>query len=182
VTDRHTQPIWKRATVASSPHLGWQGQEKFLVDCASREGMSGAPAVFYRRSANLSITTPAGVQPIGRGPHTVFRGIYTSRLGGSSEFEAQIGTVWHREVADQIIDGGVYASKSLDLFLGQRDLVEVVRQTWRDDIADNYPNKLLNKTTYLDGYIRSVLVKIDGRAKPRDVEEAILELAKEKMQ
>jgi hypothetical protein len=103
-------------------------------------------------------------------------------LGGSSEFEAQIGTVWHREVADQIIDGGVYASKSLDLFLGQRDLVEVVRQTWRDDIADNYPNKLLNKTTYLDGYIRSVLVKIDGRAKPRDVEEAILELAKEKMQ
>jgi len=47
ITDYTGQPIWKRATVASNPHLGWDGQEQFLVDCASKQGMSGAPAFFY---------------------------------------------------------------------------------------------------------------------------------------
>lgn len=93
IIDYTGQPIWKRATVATSPYLGWDKQKKFLVDCASREGMSGAPAIFYKRSGSVQIGNSTYM---GLGPVAFFHGVYTSRLGKTTEFEAQIGTVWQR--------------------------------------------------------------------------------------
>ena len=31
ITDYTMQPIWKRATIATAPHMGWEQQEQFLV-------------------------------------------------------------------------------------------------------------------------------------------------------
>lgn len=38
ITDYTMQPIWKRATIATAPHLGWEQQEQFLVDCGVKTG------------------------------------------------------------------------------------------------------------------------------------------------
>jgi hypothetical protein len=38
-------PIWKRASIASTPTLAFDGLPIFLVDTLSREGMSGSPVL-----------------------------------------------------------------------------------------------------------------------------------------
>jgi len=87
ITDYKMQPIWKRATIATSPHLGWEQQEQFLVDCASKQGMSGAPAIYYNRDGKINTGSISchGSQPI-----SILHGIYVGRIGSTSELEAQI--------------------------------------------------------------------------------------------
>jgi len=38
-------PIWKRGSLASETLFGWQGKPAFLIDAASRPGMSGSPVI-----------------------------------------------------------------------------------------------------------------------------------------
>lgn len=96
-------PIWKRASIASEPYENLDGLPKYLIDCGSRRGMSGAPVIF-RSHSHLSVDNKLAVG------HTaqLFYGIYSGRLPevGDSKFDpvfAQLGQVWKPSVVREIV-------------------------------------------------------------------------------
>lgn len=100
-------PVWKRGSVATEPQLKVYDLPVFLVDSATREGMSGSP-VYLRRfghcihsNGNISWTN---------GPVSRFVGIYSGRYGADDESAAQLGRVWRRDVIIEIIDAGIRGS------------------------------------------------------------------------
>lgn len=104
--DLHGLPIWKRASVATEPGTS---SPRFLVDTATRSGMSGSPVIlryrgFYKN--DLSSAVPQNEDWFGEGD--MFVGVYSGRLG-KSELEAQLGIVWKAYLIDEIIDAGVRA-------------------------------------------------------------------------
>jgi hypothetical protein len=109
VTGGGLLPIWKRASVASEPNLDRDGLPSFLIDTATREGMSGAPVIArsnsgsYRTASGATVMSMAGP---GVGRPTKFLGVCSGRLPGQSEIEAQLGIVWKARVIDEIVDGG----------------------------------------------------------------------------
>jgi hypothetical protein len=92
-------PIWKRGTIASEPDLVLSTTGYYLVDTASRPGMSGAP-VILRSWTNDYVD--GSVRAIMDTPATNFIGIYSGRLYAASD-EAQIGVVWHQSYIEEII-------------------------------------------------------------------------------
>ena len=95
-------PIWKRASVASEPGTS---DPSFMVDTATRPGMSGSPVV--QRFRGLFKHDPKieglGLEDwIGEGDS--FVGVYSGRLG-PSQLEAQLGVIWKRHLIDEIIAG-----------------------------------------------------------------------------
>lgn len=103
-------PIWKRASVATEPDIPHDNLPVFLVDTATREGMSGAP-VLLRSFGGYD--TRNGDRQMAPGAFTRFVGIYSGRFGADDEYGAQLGRVWHRSVIDEIIDGGLPGSYEL---------------------------------------------------------------------
>lgn len=94
-------PIWKRGTIASEPYVPIGGLKKLLVDTASRKGMSGSFVI----AEHTGIFTPTPGQMtddswIGSGRKIL--GIYSGRIG-PSDFEAQVGIVWHREIIEELL-------------------------------------------------------------------------------
>jgi hypothetical protein len=177
IVDMNFQPLWKRATVASSPALGWERQKKFLVDCASREGMSGAPAITHSSNGQLR----AGTITILMGhPVTLFHGIYTSRVGGGSEFEAQIGTIWSEEVIPEIIEAGRFAPHSSELELPESEIDAAIAASWPQQI-DNYEDMILGDGSILSHtFTHSLMTKLGGRTNPEAVRAKVIELAKKR--
>lgn len=184
IVDMYYQPLWKRATVASSPSAGWQRQKKFLVDCASRQGMSGAPAVTHSSSGKLQI---AGLTLMMGAPVTLFHGIYTNRVGGGTEFEAQIGSIWGAEVIPEIIDGARLALHSSELELPETDLDSLIASSWPkveglppmySGVTD-YADLVLAQNSVIDQYFtHSLMEKMAGRADPDHVQQKVREFAK----
>lgn len=175
ITDYTGQPIWKRATVATSPQLGWEQQKQFLVDCASKEGMSGAPAIYYNRDGKINT---GNLYYKGSSPITILHGIYVGRLGSTSELEAQIGKVWKREVIDEIIDNKISDFSSEELILSSSYIQQAIKEEWPKE-NQNYANELLDdKTSYRYYFLHSVMLTINGRANKDKVLELILEHAK----
>src|SRR6185437_3498915 len=89
-------PIWKRASIATEPHYDLEGLPKILIDTATRQGMSGAPAIAVRRG----FTTPRGAKDIGEsifGTAETFLGVYSGRVGNDA-LGAQLGIVWKASV------------------------------------------------------------------------------------
>lgn len=102
----HGLPVWKRASVASEPG---GSAPFFLVDSATRTGMSGAPVIHRYRGYYKTDPEPKKVSPddwFGEGDN--FVGIYSGRLG-ASHTEAQLGMVWKPHLIDEIIDGSCKA-------------------------------------------------------------------------
>ncbi|MFD0928512.1 trypsin-like peptidase domain-containing protein [Methylophilus glucosoxydans] len=102
--DTHGMPIWKRASVATEPGTS---QPNFLIDTATRSGMSGSPVIlrfrgFYKQDLGSAI--PSDEDWFGEGD--MFVGVYSGRLG-KSELEAQLGVVWKARLIDEIIDAKV---------------------------------------------------------------------------
>lgn len=92
--------VWTRASIAWQPRLDWRGLPCFLVDCRSRSGQSGSPAVFY---ANR-LTSFMGIDGHMRtGPAWSLVGIYSGRI----HKESDLGIVWKRPALEQIIASGV---------------------------------------------------------------------------
>lgn len=172
--DQTRQPIWKRATVASDPQLGWDNQRKFLVDCASRHGMSGAPVITYSRSGRLQV---GGTTYMGSGPAVVLHGIYVNRVGGTSEFEAQIGSVWKREMIDEIIDAGQWAIHSRDLVVGNVDIRELVAAEWPSHEGNNFADDILNKGGPSGYFSYRLAEKLGGGASFDQVDRIVREEA-----
>jgi hypothetical protein len=97
-------PVWKRGSIASEPDLVLLTGGYYLVDTASRPGMSGSPVIL--RSWTNHMVEP-GVIAISDKPLNRFIGVYSGRLPSGSS-EAQIGMVWHESYIDGIIDGNKY--------------------------------------------------------------------------
>ena len=97
-------PIWKRGSIASEPELKLNGQDCFLVDSATRSGMSGSP-VFAKLMGDFG---PEGV------PHspnenlklfgfwTKFLGVYSGR-NGVDDYGFQLGRVWKGDLIAETV-------------------------------------------------------------------------------
>lgn len=98
-------PIWKRASIASEPDVNIDGLPKFLIDTATRSGLSGSPVVMQRVGLHgASGGKLTGTEILGRIRN--FIGVYSGRIG-ADETKAQLGIVWKANVIEEIIDGKV---------------------------------------------------------------------------
>jgi trypsin-like peptidase len=101
-------PIWKRGSIASEPHYDLEGLPKILVDTATRQGMSGAPAIAVRRG----LVMPRGAKGLGEsiiGTAEAFLGVYSGRVGDDA-LGAQLGVIWKASVVSEIVSDGVRGS------------------------------------------------------------------------
>jgi hypothetical protein len=95
-------PVWKRGSIASEPDLVKMSTGYYLIDTASRPGMSGSPVIL--RSWKGHVMESNTFMAMTDGPIDRFIGIYSGRKEDAPG-EAQIGMVWHADYIDHIIDG-----------------------------------------------------------------------------
>ena len=105
-------PIWKRGSVATEPDIDYERLPKMFVDTASRPGMSGSPVIFRRTGIHGAKNGELKPDSI-IGTIQNFVGIYSGRVLGKTELEAQLGIVWKKEVIDEIIDGNTKDEKNV---------------------------------------------------------------------
>ena len=76
----------------------------FYIDTATREGMSGAPVIMYRKR-------PVILYGDGKlsEHHAEFIGIYSGRVIPKDLIEVQLGKVWKKSCLPQIINGKKYS-------------------------------------------------------------------------
>ncbi|MFT3741082.1 MAG: serine protease [Gammaproteobacteria bacterium] len=109
-------PIWKRGTIATSPAFNVSGTPKYLIDTATRSGMSGSPVFASFLNTGFRRATGELVRP-GKDklrdsdfscafPIFEFIGVYSSRIGDPSVNDTlQLGNVWKASVIEEIIMG-----------------------------------------------------------------------------
>jgi len=106
-------PIWKRASVATEPLPAFNGlPPNFLVDSASRKGMSGSPVImrhngFFANGPTLSDSSIFGTIEN-------FVGIYSGRLGDDA-LGFQLGRVWERNLIEEMLVADLKGINPLDL-------------------------------------------------------------------
>lgn len=121
-------PIYKRGTVASEPTVPQGGLPRFLIDCRTASGLSGAPVIATRQVWGDKVG-PGGEARFGR--VGAFVGVYSGRLRAkelgttsdanssilrrASDEISEIGLVWQRRVLEEIVDGRIGGSKLSDL-------------------------------------------------------------------
>jgi hypothetical protein len=95
-------PVWKRGSMASEPDLARMGTGFYLVDTASRPGMSGSPVIrrIWNQRVDGDVVVPAPT-PL----RTEFVGIYSGRRHTKDPNDAQLGMVWPRSWIEEIIMG-----------------------------------------------------------------------------
>jgi hypothetical protein len=95
-------PVWKRGSIASEPEVFPPSQLFFLIDTASRPGMSGSPVI--RRSwGNHQLKD--GSVALGPGSATEFVGVYSGRITAKDPLDAQLGIAWPARYVTEIISG-----------------------------------------------------------------------------
>lgn len=78
-------PVWKRGTIAAEPDIPRHDELPiYLVDTATREGMSGAPAYLY---SNGIFQMENGSSGVANGHVSRFLGIYSGRHGAKTKTE-----------------------------------------------------------------------------------------------
>lgn len=98
-------PVWKRGSLASEPELiGIDGTQYYLVDTASRPGMSGSPVFLRSWKQHLLETGRPTTTQFDDVPIDRFIGVYSGRLSAQRD-EAQIGMVWNGSLIEEIIAG-----------------------------------------------------------------------------
>ena len=94
-------PIWKKASIASEPDINIDGLPKFLIDTATRPGLSGSPVVMQR--IGIHGATSKGMMPDSLiGAIRNFIGVYSGRIG-VDEVKAQLGIVWKAKAVKEIL-------------------------------------------------------------------------------
>lgn len=94
-------PIWKRASIASDRAIDFDGLPCFLVDTATREGMSGSPVICRKYGGAM---TYSAIISAGSPVSNLFMGIYSGRYVGAMG-EAQLGIVWRPAAISDIVEG-----------------------------------------------------------------------------
>lgn len=106
ITVAETLPLWKRASFASEPAIDVDDLPKYLVDTATREGMSGSPAFarssYIKGGYNVTGDDYEDNRPWSVAHQYSFIGIYSGRLG-QDNFQAQLGIIWKSRVIEEII-------------------------------------------------------------------------------
>ncbi len=189
VKDAFGQPVWKRATIASSVQLGWNRMPKFLVDSASRSGMSGAPVFYYSTSGRVQIQ---GCSFQAAAPAAILAGVYVGRVGNGggpgdegrdaqaahpSELDAQLGIVWRAEVIDEIIAARQH-ERLPDSILEPNDVIEAAVRAHLARcpraIVGHIRNPGASTRYYASNAIQEAL---GGRATPREVLATLMAVA-----
>ena len=93
-------PVWKRGSVATEIQIDVNDLPSFIIDTATREGMSGSP-VIARATGGYARAGGGGV--LSGGTFSQFLGVYSGRYVGKID-EAHLGIVWKAVVIEQIID------------------------------------------------------------------------------
>ncbi len=174
IQDYYSQPVWKRATIASSIQQGWNREPKFLVDSASKSGMSGSPVLYYSPKGSIQVlgTTYHFNQDV-----AILAGIYVGRLGISGETDPQIGTVWNQSVIDEIIQGQSFEKLPHEIQLANGELtkfaVRALNSCSREGL-ENVKNPELPSRHYV---VQQVMQEINGRASFERCLQAVLDAA-----
>ena len=95
-------PLWKRGSIASEPLIGWKRKPIFLIDAASRPGMSGSPVI---RKIFGPAPIPQDNTFVIRGDNVMtqeFIGVYSGHLNRKSE-DVTIGFAWYGNLIDEIL-------------------------------------------------------------------------------
>lgn len=92
-------PIWKRGSIAHELDVREEISPYYLVDTASRKGMSGSP-VILRKWGSIEHFQGDKVR-------TTILGIYSGRIGVSDEDDVQLGKVWPVFTISRIVKDGV---------------------------------------------------------------------------
>lgn len=87
--------------MATEPEIPIDKVPKFLVDTASRPGMSGSPVIKHTFGG---FGVPGGLA-FASGPASKLVGVYSGRIGAEDEMKAQLGVVWHIDLVGEIIRG-----------------------------------------------------------------------------
>lgn len=104
-------PIWKRANVATSLEWGEGVRRFFLVDTASREGMSGCPCICIQNWRYYRLDRSSGKMEIVEQPLSYrLLGTYSGRLNAKDDLGAQLGLVWRDNLTTEIIEGKKFAA------------------------------------------------------------------------
>jgi len=126
-------PIWKRGSVATEPDIDYEGLPKFLIDTATKKGMSGSPVIFRRNGFHNKVENKISLDSI-IGVIQNFVGIYSGRIVGNEntvkcncpkcdcidckvvnyDFDSQLGIVWKKEVIEEIIKGKMKDEKNFN--------------------------------------------------------------------
>ncbi len=108
-------PIWKTGSIACEPDVPYQGHPCFLVDAATRGGMSGSPVYAVFRGP---YAVEGGGTALGSGEVSRFMGIYSGRLlipapireqlselttGLLADLGSDLGMVWRPQVIDELL-------------------------------------------------------------------------------
>ncbi|GAA6134472.1 hypothetical protein NBRC116188_12610 [Oceaniserpentilla sp. 4NH20-0058] len=174
VQDFYSQPVWKRATIASSVQHGWNKEPKFLIDSASKSGMSGSPVLYYNPNGRVQIrgsTYQLNQEAV------ILAGIYVGRIGVQGEADPQIGTVWKKSVIDEIIEATLFEKLPCEIELSHDEMVENMQSilaTCSFQGLQNIKNPELPSRHYVR---RSLMEKICGRASPENALAAVLDAA-----
>lgn len=89
--------VWTRGTIASEPHLGFDGTEAFLLDARTREGQSGSPVL---RHDVVGSSRSSRRFPSYEVHHDILVGIYSGRI----HKDLDIGFVWPAYLIREIIE------------------------------------------------------------------------------
>lgn len=119
-------PIWKKGSIATEPDIDYENLPKFLVDTASKPGMSGSPVILRK-----SIDYTGEISTTKFGVIENFIGIYSGRIISHKKVrcncqhckdanctvdeidnESQLGIVWKKEVIEEIIIGQIKDEKN----------------------------------------------------------------------
>lgn len=115
-------PLYKRGSVASEPFVDQAGLPRFLIDCRTASGLSGAPVICSHTGilglgaeGQMLATTTIGTTEC-------FAGVYSGRLrsvgsgsAASGDVVSEIGIVWKKNALDEIVEGGVEGTRLSDL-------------------------------------------------------------------
>lgn len=176
IQDFYSQPVWKRATVASSVQLGWDRMSKFLVDSASASGMSGSPVFFYSPNGAVRVR---GTRYQFDQEVAILVGVYVGRIGINRDADPQIGTVWKSSVIDDIIDAGCFERLPGEIELPSSELSKSAKK-----VLSGCSRKGLENVKDPDCpsryFVREQFLKeVNGRASPERALEVILEEAED---
>lgn len=175
VQDYYTQPVWKRATIASSVRDGWNREPKFLIDSASKSGMSGAPVLYYNPNGQVKIlgSTYQFDQDV-----AILAGIYVGRIALDGDQDPQIGTVWKTSVIKEIIDAKNFEKLPFDIEVSHAEMVDSMQSilaTCSSEGLENIKNEDLPSRYYVR---HELMKKIHGRANLDNALAAVLDAAK----
>lgn len=104
-------PTWKKASLASEPTGDYRGMPAFLMDTATRQGMSGAPIIARRWGSFLSVNASGGVDNRIVASATGLLGVYSGRYGQPVQGPQddltgmQLGIGWRWSVIEEVVAG-----------------------------------------------------------------------------